>query len=127
MLTNQSTINSRKGRGLRKKRRCQTALTNIKRVAAPVSEAGPPATTTTDEKVAVLKSTHKKHLDLSSQKSHKNSTNKNSKNKCIAERVINLEAESKATQQAIALLKRILFEFAKTRKDDLARERERRF
>ena len=103
-------------------------MANIKRVAAPVSEAGPPATTTTDEKVvAVLKSTHKKHLYLSSQKSYKNSKNKESKNKCIAERVINLEAESKATQQAIALLKQILFEFAKVRKDDLTRERERRF
>jgi hypothetical protein len=105
---------------------------NIKWVAAPVSEAGPPATTTTDEKVAVLKSTYKKHLDLSSQKFYKNSKNKGSKNKgsknkCIAERVINLEAESKATQQAIALLKQILFEFARARKEDLARERERRF
>jgi hypothetical protein len=100
---------------------------NIKRVTAPVSEAGPPATTTTDEKVTLLKSTHNKYLDLSSQKSYKNSKNKESKNKCIAERVINLEAESKATQQAIALLKQILFEFVTARKDDLARERERRF
>ena len=102
-------------------------MANIKRVAAPVSEAETPATTTTDEKVAVLKSTHKKHLDLCSQQFYKNLKNKESKNRCIAERVINLEAESKATQQAIALLKQTLFEFAKTRKDDLARERERRF
>ena len=102
-------------------------LVNIKRVAAPVSEAGPPAATTTDENEAVLKFTPKNLLNLSSQKSHKNSTNKNSKKKSIAERVINLEAENKATQQAIALLKQILVEFAKARKDDLARERERRF
>jgi hypothetical protein len=101
-------------------------LVNIKRVAAPVSEAGR-AATTTDENVVVLKCTPKKLLYLSSQKSHKNSKNKYSKKKSIAERVINLEAESKATQQAIALLKQILFEFAKARKDDLARERERRF
>jgi hypothetical protein len=80
-----------------------------------------------NEKVVVLNSTPKKHLDLSSQNFYKNSENKESKNKCIAERIINLEAESKATQQAIALLKQTLFEFAKTRKDDLARERERRF
>jgi hypothetical protein len=50
-----------------------------------------------------------------------------SKKKSIAERVINLEAESKATQQAIALLKQMLFEFARARQDNLARERERRF
>jgi hypothetical protein len=102
-------------------------LVNIKRVAAPVSEAGPSAATTTNENVAVLKYTPKNLLNLSSQKSHQNSKNKNSKKKSIAERVINLEAENKATQQAIALLKQILFEFTKARKDDLARERERRF
>jgi hypothetical protein len=102
-------------------------LVNIKRVATPVSEAGPLAATTTDENVAVLKSTPKKLLYLSSQKTYKNSKNKYSKKKSIAERVINLEAESKATQQAIALLKQMLFEFAKARKDGLARERERRF
>lgn len=101
-------------------------MDKIKRVAAPVSEAGP-ATTTTDEKVPVLKCTPKKLLYLSSQKSCKNSKNKNSKKKTIAERVINLEAEINATQRAIAILKQILFEFASTRKDDLARERERRF
>ena len=102
-------------------------LVNIKRVAAPVSEAGPSAATTTDKNVTVLKYTLKNLLNLSSQKSHKNSKNKNLKKKSIAERVINLEAESKATQQAIALLKQTLLEFAKTRKDDLAQERERRF
>ena len=80
-----------------------------------------------DENVAVLKYTLKNLLNLFSQKSHKNSKNKNLKKKSIAERVINLKAESKATQQAIALLKQTLFEFAKTHKDDLARERERRF
>ncbi|MGH9980928.1 MAG: hypothetical protein ACRD6U_05170 [Nitrososphaeraceae archaeon] len=101
-------------------------MVNIKRVAAPVSEAGP-ATTTTDENVTVLKSTPKKLLYLSSQKSCKNSKNKKFKKKSIAERVINLEAESNATHRAIAILKQILFEFARARKDDLARERERRF
>ena len=101
-------------------------MVNIKRVAVPVSEAGP-AATTTDENVTVLESIPKKLLYLSSQKSYKNSKNKNSKKKSIAERVINLEAESNATQRAIVLLKQILFEFARTRKDDLARERERRF
>ena len=102
-------------------------MVNIKRVAAPVSEAGS-AATTTDENVAVVKSTPKKLLYLSSPKSYKKSKkNKNSKKKSIDERVINLEAESNATQRAIALLKQILFEFARARKDDLTRERERRF
>ena len=101
-------------------------MDKIKQVADPVSEAGP-ATTTTDEKVPVLKSTPKKLLYLSFQKSCKNSKNKNSKKETIAEGVLNLEAEINATQQAIAILKQILFEFASTRKDDLARERERRF
>ena len=102
-------------------------LVNIKRVAVPVSEAGPSAATTTNENLAVLKYTSKNLLNLSSQKSYKNSKNKNLKKKSIAERVINLEAESNATQRAIALLKQILFEFARTRKDELARNRERRF
>jgi hypothetical protein len=92
-------------------------LDKIKRVAAPVSETGP-AATTTDENVAVLKSTPKKLLYLSSQKSCKNS-----KKKTIAERVIDLEAEINANQRAIAILKQMLFEFARARKDDLARER----
>jgi hypothetical protein len=102
-------------------------LVNIKRIAAPVSKGVPAAATTPDENEAVLKFIPKNLLNLSSQKSHKNSINKNSKKKSIAERIINLEGESKATQQAIALLKQTLFEFTKACKDDLARERERRF
>jgi hypothetical protein len=101
-------------------------LFNIKRIAAPVSEAGR-AATTTDEQVVVSKSTPKKLLYLPSQKSNKNWKNKIYKKKSIAELVINLETESKATQRAMAVLKEILFEFTRTHTDDLARTRERLF
>jgi hypothetical protein len=38
-----------------------------------------------------------------------------------------IQQQNEATLRAMAILKQILFEFAKARKDDLARERERRF
>jgi hypothetical protein len=108
--------------------------------AGPIVHTGAAAGTQTDTKEI----TNTKLLNLSTRKSVKINENKNlKKNRIIGDdddifstqnqllsialKVCNIEEENKATQRAVALLKQRFDEIITYRKDEKARNRERRF
>ena len=117
-------------------------MVRLKDSAAPVAKTGATAATQTESNAGVNETTSNKLLNLPPRKSLKSKKSNLKKNKIVVDycidnnthnilnivkKVTYLEEQNKSTQRAVAQLRQLVSISVQFHKDELARNRERRF